>query len=867
MLDAEHHKRIESLFHQAMELPEDQWRHFLDQACPDDAALRDDVLGLLQATPPTVLNASLDELAALHPPASPAHIGPYHILKEIGRGGMGVVYLAERADGAFKKQVALKLVKHGLDTDEILRRFRYERQILAALEHPNIARLYDGGRSNDGRPFLAMEYIEGEPITAYCDAQQMRIDDRLRLFITVCEAVQYAHSKLVVHRDLKPSNILVSPAGAVKLLDFGIARLLDEKAEDAEAPKTRTGMRIMTPEYASPEQLRGEAPTTAIDVYALGIVLYELLTGRRPRSAATTDRPSNVVARDIERSPKDSASNTITPRMVGASRNTTTDRLRRRLVGDLDTIVMKALRPEAERRYASAAAFLEDIQRHLAGLPVKARPDTLGYRTQKFLERHRVGAGITLVFALMLTAFVVSTIRQEQQMALERDKATEVAAFLETLFVAADPSAPEAGRPDTLRARELLDRGVNRILNDLTQQPDVQARLLTVIGNVYTHLGLYNEADSLLSHALALRTQIKPYNPVDVAESHAALANLRNSESKLAEADSLFRLAIETQRSANTPEALLSSLNGLAYSLQRQGSYEEAESILKEAISLGSTLYEPGDPRQLDALQQLAVLYEDISNYREAERLLREVLDGQITAFGPSHAKVAHTMNDLSLVLRSQESFEAAEQFARQAALINEDAYGPNHPNVATNLENVGAALMGQKQFTEAETAYREALAIFDEVLGPSHQKTIIARTHLAELMRQTGQFEKAIQVYDEVINHFQTTDPDNPGIGIVSALLGNVYLDAMRFPEADSVYRFSIQRMQMIFPDDHIRIGRALNGLGRSLTGQQRFEEAEAVLQKARHIFELRDQHMDLVSESFASLYEAWGKPDPGQQ
>jgi len=416
---------VDRIFTEALDLRDGERAVFVRQACGSDDALYDEVIALLQSreAAQAALGESATAFAALLLPDLQHHlddaarlpsgtrIGPYRLLEEIGRGGMGTVYLAERID-AYHRRVALKLVKRGMDSDEILRRFRYERQILAGLEHPHIARLYDGGLSDDGRPYLAMEYVDGRPIDQYCDAATLDIDARLRLFASVCEAVQYAHQNLVVHRDLKPSNVLITAAGQVKLLDFGIAKLLDEEAAGVSAPVTRTGLRVMTPAYAAPEQVRGEAITTATHVYALGVVLYKLLTGQRPyedveENAQAAERavleqepvrPSTAITKATE---------TLTPERASAARATSVERLQRRLQGDLDVMVLKALRKEPERRYASAAAFAEDIRRHLDGLPVTARPDTRSYRVRKFVRRHRFGVGTAAVFALLVSAFTL----------------------------------------------------------------------------------------------------------------------------------------------------------------------------------------------------------------------------------------------------------------------------------------------------------------------------------------------------------------------------------------------------------------------------------------------------------------------------
>ncbi len=620
-------------------------------------------------------------------------------------------------------------------------------------------------------------------------------------------------------------------------------------------------MRILTPEYASPEQVRGDAPTTAVDVYALGVVLYELLAGRRP--GGSPERPSTAVSRPLERRRHDGTTETIAPDTVGAARRSTPERLRRRLEGDLDTIVLKALQPEADRRYASAEAFLEDIKRHLAGLPVSARADTLGYRLRKFALRHRLGVAAAALFVVLAAGFTVTTILQQRETALERDKAEEVATFLETLFATADPSLPESGRPDTLRAADLLARGAQRIHEELNGQPAVQARLFTVIGNVYTSLGRFDDADTLLHQGLALRTSNSGTSLLDLAESQQALADLRVAQSAPDAAEPLYRQALAARRAARAPEHVIESLAGLAYCRQLQGAYEEAESLLAEAVSLSATTYPAGHLKHLGILQKLALLYEDISNYREAERILRDILHAQQRHLGPAHASVAATMNNLSLVLRDQEAFVDAEPFARGALSINEQIYGPMHRKIGANLSNLGAVLMGQGRLDEAEAVYRRALNVYRTTLGDDHSATGIGITHLAELMRQKGDYDEAARLFEEVLDRTRQSDPGNPGVGIVSALLGNVYLDAGRYDRADIAYREAIDHMKRVFPDGHIRIGRATHGLGLSLTRQGRFPEAEEVLLEALRIFTARDLHIDRAHTALVELYDAWGRPE----
>ena len=429
-------QQVKALFEQALERPPDERAAFLDQACHGDEALRREVRSLLSSHD----DGFLDEPLSLDAPSGDdgaAHtgqrIGAYRLVREIGHGGMGAVYLAERADGQFHQQVAVKFVRHGVDSDTLRRRFRAERQILARLEHPHIARLIDGGVSEDGLPYLAMEYVEGTRIDHYCDAHHLSTNERLRLFLAVCEAVHYAHQNLIVHRDLKPSNILVTEGGTVKLLDFGIAKLLDDNAAATPLDEVpRTGMRVMTPEYASPEQIRGEPVTTAFDVYALGIILYELLAGQRPYRLSGLSpgemerivcekapaRPSTAVTREAQTD----ATRAATPEEISRMRSTQPDKLRRRLAGDLDTIVMMALHKDPSRRYRSVGQLSEDLRRHLDGLPVTARPDSFAYRISKFIRRHWMGVAaavfISLLGGIATTAWQARVAEQQRRKAL-----------------------------------------------------------------------------------------------------------------------------------------------------------------------------------------------------------------------------------------------------------------------------------------------------------------------------------------------------------------------------------------------------------------------------------------------------------------
>ncbi|MHC4236297.1 MAG: serine/threonine protein kinase, partial [Planctomycetota bacterium] len=492
-MDNDSLRRVQEVFRELLEREPSEHGRFLDQLRATEPDLAREVESLLGADHRAgdFLERSPPELELIHKRHEPGlqpgtQIGPYAVLKLLGRGGMGDVYLAERADQEYEKQVAIKLVRPGADSEEILDRFWRERQILANLEHQNIARLLEGGTTANGQPYLVMEHVDGEPIDRYCDRHRLSIDARLRLFRSVCAAVEYAHRNLVVHRDLKPGNIMVTAAGVAKLLDFGIAKVL---ATEGLAPgtMTRTGLLPMSPEYASPEQVRAGPITTSTDVYALGLVLYELLTGQRPQKLGNLSLPEieRVVCERIPERPSAALSafpiraggeGEATLEGVAAARSTTADRLRHKLAGDLDTIVMKALHKEPERRQRSVKELSEDLGRHLVGLPVRARADTLGYRTAKFVRRHLVGMAAAVLVAGTLAGGAASTLWQARRAAAERDRARtearkseQVAGFLTDLFRAADPDETQG---DTVTVGTILERGQQRIRETLQEQPN-----------------------------------------------------------------------------------------------------------------------------------------------------------------------------------------------------------------------------------------------------------------------------------------------------------------------------------------------------------------------------------------------------------
>ncbi|HEX6938876.1 MAG TPA: tetratricopeptide repeat protein, partial [Longimicrobiales bacterium] len=534
---------------------------------------------------------------------------------------------------------------------------------------------------------------EGVPITRYCDEHRLPIDARLRLFAGVCRAVQYAHQNLVVHRDIKPSNILVQPDGTVKLLDFGIAKLLDPAVAGA-APETRADLRIFTPEYAAPEQLTGEAVTTATDVYSLGVLLYELLTGRRPEGGADAVRPSAALGRGSA-GPSDATDGADSLEETARRRSTTPERLRRRLRGDLDSIVSTALAREPARRYASAGELLADVERHRSGFPVEARVPSIRYRAASFVRRHRVGVAAAATVVISLIGGLGAALwqagrvaRERDQARLERARADQVSGFVLGLFEAADPLADE--RLDTLRARALIDRGVARVRTELADQPDVKARTLATLGNVYMHLGLYDQAQELFEEVLAT-AHPSPGLPRERALALAYLAQLAGWRGDYVAGDSLgaMVLAAYAQHGWEQDTLYADVLSWRGIALGMLGRRAEAEAHHEEALALARQ-WEPGGGKQTsNLLNNIATYYANIDEHARAEPLLLEVIEIDRKLYGPGHPQLAIAYNNLASSIHYQGRRTEAEPYYRQALAIARRVYGPDHPHVAQFAENL----------------------------------------------------------------------------------------------------------------------------------------------------------------------------------
>jgi serine/threonine-protein kinase len=856
-------QRLEALFHQASSLPQSDRAHFLDQACAGDPELRcelDELLAADAATSgfeaPAARSANALFAAVTEDPlARPgARIGAFQLQQLIGAGGMGTVWLAARADEQFEQRVAIKLIKRGMDTDEVLRRFRRERQVLARLEHPHIARLLDGGATADGRPYLVMEYIEGETITGYCSRNRMSLADRLALFLKVCSAVQYAHQNLVVHRDLKPTNILVSADGTPKLLDFGIAKIL--RPDDGDmAVTTASELRLLTPRYASPEQVKNERVTTATDAYSLGVILYELLTGEEPYQLTTRSRADYERAICEQEPLRPSAILTRSQRVDGLEGPTAStaapDRRTRRkqLSGDLDTIVLKALRKEPRERYASVQQLAVDLQRFLAGMPVLARPHTLPYRTAKFVMRNKAavaaGTGIALIVVLAAVVSFTFAIREARQRSLaeRRLKQAETQAAIaqaintflnEDLLGSVDPDRTS---DRNVTVRSVLDNASQGIGARFKGQPAVEAAILSTLGTTYESLGEYDEAERHLTRAHKLFLESTGEASADSILALARLGNLKRLRANLTEADPLINKSLElAERNLGTRHpAALYARHYLGELYIDQGRLPEAIATLEEAVklrgdSLGASAFET-----LTSMQSLGVAQSQAGHYEKAEQLHTQILEHRTRVFGADSAAAISTLNNIGYARMDQDKYAEAEELFRTAIDRARRVLGDEHPNTLIMIDNLGLICTRLGRYEEAEELHSEAYEGRLRTLGPDHWDTITSHSNLGFLYVNNGQFEKAAVLYAELVPRItEVSGKDHPFTLTAKNNLAYSLMGLDRLEEAERSFLDVVERRSRVLGRDHPDAIGSLSNLAKVTMDQGRFAEAQTLLSDA---------------------------------
>ena len=779
-------------------------------------------------------------------------VGAYRLLSLIGQGGSGSVWLAERADGRFQGRAAVKLLNLALVKRSGEERFRREGTILAHLRHPNIAHLIDAGVTSAGQPYMVLEYVDGQTVDKYCADHRLSVQARIRLFLDVLEAVAHAHTNLVVHRDIKPANVLVSTDGQVKLLDFGIAKLLEPNAEwqPQRTPEssaiTREVGRALTPEFAAPEQLAGGPLTTATDVYALGVLLYILLTGRHPAGNAVESRETLVKAIvSTEPTPISKAVTAVDQAPDGAAAHaahcrTTPARLRNVLRGDLEAIVAKALRKDPAERYVSVTAFAGDLQRYLRHDPVSARVDTLAYRTSRFIRRHAAGVAISTAAVLLIgAAIIVHTTRlsiARDRAERETAKAVKVSEVLMGLLTSADPYTVRTA-PGDVTVRALLDAGADQVQRDLAGQPEVQAELLTMMGRTYRHLAAFDKAQLLLERALD--SGIKAFGPehVRVAQTLDYLGVVMTDRGDYGAAVQTLERALAMRRKllGSAHEDVGITLVELGRVYQDQGSFDRAEVLDREALEIRRAALGEGHRETAVSQSDLAAVLRWRGDLATAESLLQQSLETNRSTRGDDHPNTAAALHDLALIASAKGDNSGAESVLRHVLSIQQRKLGEHHPIVATTLNSLARVLVRQGRFIEAATPMQQALDLARAAHGDSHQLVAIYTLNLAsiELGRQQAPVAERLAI---------------DGIRLRS-----------RAPAIVPTRRRTVR-------EDDWSVGGAKSLLGAALTAQRRYDEAEAVLIDARRDLESttsRSSDLKTTIGRLVDLYVAWGKPE----
>ncbi|RZV36578.1 MAG: tetratricopeptide repeat protein [Chromatiales bacterium] len=893
-LDPKRWLRVEELFTRASELEVEVRAAYLDEACRGDTELRDYVLDLLRADPSfdatiekTIANTAFRVFAADDPDADEMRgemIGPYRVERLLGSGGMGMVYLAKRADEQFDQQVAIKLGRHRLVDPDTVLRLRNERQILADLDHPNIARLFDGGTTDDGVPYLVMEYIDGIRVDTYCDVHRLDLRQRLEIFRTICSAVHYAHQNLVIHRDIKATNILVAADGTPKLLDFGIAKLIDS-AGDVTDGLTREGAVIMTPTNAAPEQLLGSAVTTATDVYALGLLLYRLLSGHPAfetdgltptefaRAVCQQDvvRPSLRVQqaqRSLSRN-LDAAGSGALEALAG-DRRTNVSRLQRQLRGDLDTIILKTLRKEPERRYRSVIALADDIGLHLKSLPIVARSESWRYRAGKFVRRHYAAVTASILVVAMLAAFSVVVSVQNRKIAEERDTAREVSRFLEDIFMAQDPSEAMGAK---VTADELLATGAERIKATLDERPEIQSTLMGTIGRVYRNLGEIPSSAEMLEMALTRQTELYgPDHPI-VAATKDDLAQTLTQSAEYSRARALLESAvlINTREYGEISNEVAENLRNLANLHNRSGDLDRAQSTIERSIAILVQLDADAGPEPDDEVRiklaaskaTLARILQVKGDLDQTEALLIEAIDIVEKTKGENYPARAYYLQNLGVLQRTKGDLDAARETLDDAVIAIRQVLGSKHDLLAATLLQQGVVYQLTGDFENAEIVLQEALALRSERRGGSHPSVGYALVLLGILQHDKADLEAAEESLRRSLSIFESAyEGDHQNTASALTELGAVLNSAGRPDEALILLERALRIRQDDFADDHELVVGTQTEIADAFTRQGRYDEAEPILLRSYAVLEdTQGRRQRRAARALARFYELSGR------
>ena len=845
-------EQIAGVLEQALELDPNQRPAFLDQACKSDESLRQEVDALLESDnevlsnflQPTPLSAGL--IANLQAVASGSALRPgqvlagrFQLVRKLGEGGMGQVWLAEQTSPV-RRQVALKLIRAGMYDEAVAQRFQSERQSLAIMDHPTIAKVFDAGATPQGQPYFVMEYVPGLPITEYCDQKKLKIKDRLELFIQACEGVQHAHQKAIIHRDLKPANILVVEVDGKplpRIIDFGLAKATAPRAH-GQTLFTQLGHFVGTPGYMSPEQVDPNVKDidTRTDVYSLGVVLYVLLAGSQPLDTKARETlPLDELLRRLREEEPPNPSERVsaertTSDATAAARSTEPRQLVAQLRGDLDWITMKALEKDRARRYGTPSELAADLRRYLNHEPVIARPAGTAYRIRKYARRHRIAVSAAVSAVTVLAAFAIFQRVELRRITRERDRANRITEFMTDMFKVADPNE---ARGNQVTAREILDKASADMQKGLAKDPEVQAQMMHVMGRTYENLGLYSRADELTRHAMEIRRRVLGPESRQTLESMAQLGWSVSHEGHYEEAEKLERQALEAERRILGPEdpLTLATMDHLATVLEEGGHYGEEEKLEREVLEIGKRTLDPEGLQIIASMDNLGSSLLHQGRYAEAEQEYRQVLEIATRSLGPDHPQTLTAAYNLALALKMQGRLSEAERQFREVLAGAQRVLGPDHPHTITSMEGLAGVLMREGRFAEAEKLYRSCLASRLRTLGPEHPDTLLSQYNLADALFGEGRVHEAEELQRKTLStQVRVLGPEDPDTLASQSNLARTLIKEGHYAEAEGLTRKSLQAQLRTLGPQHSDTIDTLQQLGRALAYDHRYPEASGL-------------------------------------